>query len=50
MPVATWTLAELQLAVEQVSMLEGFYMLIPETQSNFAYALLNAVDISDVEQ
>ena len=42
------TLAELQLAVEQVSMLEGFYMLIPETQSNFAYALLNAVDISDV--
>ena len=23
-------------------------MLIPETQSNFAYALLNAVDISDV--
>ena len=42
------TLTELQLAVEQVSMLEGFYMLIPETQSNFAYALLNAVDISDV--
>jgi hydroxymethylpyrimidine/phosphomethylpyrimidine kinase len=42
------TLTELQLAVEQVSMLEGFYMLIPETQSNFAYALLNAVNISDV--
>jgi hydroxymethylpyrimidine kinase/phosphomethylpyrimidine kinase len=42
------TLAELQRAVEQVSMLEGFYRLIPETQTNFAYALLNAVDISDV--
>jgi hydroxymethylpyrimidine kinase / phosphomethylpyrimidine kinase / thiamine-phosphate diphosphorylase len=42
------TLAELQLAVEQVSMLDGFYRLIPETQTNFAYALLDAVDISDV--
>jgi hydroxymethylpyrimidine kinase / phosphomethylpyrimidine kinase / thiamine-phosphate diphosphorylase len=42
------TLAELQQAAEQVSMLEGFYRLIPETQTNFAYALLNAVDISDV--
>jgi hydroxymethylpyrimidine/phosphomethylpyrimidine kinase len=29
-------------------MLEGFYRLIPETQTNFAYALLNAADISDV--
>jgi hydroxymethylpyrimidine kinase / phosphomethylpyrimidine kinase / thiamine-phosphate diphosphorylase len=42
------TLTELQLAVEQVSMLDGFYRLIPETQTNFAYALLDAVDISDV--
>jgi hydroxymethylpyrimidine kinase/phosphomethylpyrimidine kinase len=42
------TLAELQQAVEQVSMLDGFYKLIPETQTNFAYALLNAADISDV--
>jgi hydroxymethylpyrimidine kinase / phosphomethylpyrimidine kinase / thiamine-phosphate diphosphorylase len=42
------TLVELQQAAEQVSMLDGFYRLIPETQTNFAYALLNAVDISDV--
>ncbi|HEX6252954.1 MAG TPA: bifunctional hydroxymethylpyrimidine kinase/phosphomethylpyrimidine kinase [Nitrososphaera sp.] len=42
------TLAELQQAAEQVSMLDGFYRLIPETQTNFAYALLNADDISDV--
>jgi hydroxymethylpyrimidine kinase / phosphomethylpyrimidine kinase / thiamine-phosphate diphosphorylase len=41
-------LAELQHAAEQVSMLDGFYRLIPETQTNFAYALLNAADISDV--
>jgi hydroxymethylpyrimidine kinase/phosphomethylpyrimidine kinase len=42
------TLAELQQAAEQVSILDDFYRLIPETQTNFAYALLNAVDISDV--
>ncbi|MDP8888077.1 MAG: bifunctional hydroxymethylpyrimidine kinase/phosphomethylpyrimidine kinase [Thermoproteota archaeon] len=42
------TLADLQEAAEQVSMLDGFYKLIPETQTNFAYALFNAVDISDV--
>jgi hydroxymethylpyrimidine kinase/phosphomethylpyrimidine kinase len=42
------TLEELQQAAEQVSMLDGFYKLIPETQTNFAYALLNAVDVSDV--
>jgi hydroxymethylpyrimidine kinase/phosphomethylpyrimidine kinase len=42
------TLSELQHAVDQVSMLDGFYKLIPETQSNFAYALFNAVDVSDV--
>jgi hydroxymethylpyrimidine/phosphomethylpyrimidine kinase len=41
-------LAELQQAAEQVSILDDFYRLIPETQTNFAYALLNAVDISDV--
>jgi hydroxymethylpyrimidine/phosphomethylpyrimidine kinase len=42
------TMAELQQAAEQVSMLDGFYKLIPETQTNFVYALLNAVDVSDV--
>ena len=42
------TLSELQHAVDQVSMLDGFHKLIPETQSNFAYALVNAIDISDV--
>jgi hydroxymethylpyrimidine kinase / phosphomethylpyrimidine kinase / thiamine-phosphate diphosphorylase len=41
-------LAELQNAVEEVSILDGFYRLIPETQTNFAYALLNAADVSDV--
>jgi hydroxymethylpyrimidine kinase/phosphomethylpyrimidine kinase len=41
-------LAELQDAVEEVSILDGFYRLIPETQTNFAYALLNAVEVSDV--
>jgi len=42
------TLSELEQAVERVCMLDGFYSLIPETQTNFAYALVNAVDISDV--
>ncbi len=42
------TLAELQQAAEEVSILDGFYKLIPETQTNFAYALLNAVNVSDV--
>lgn len=42
------TLEELQQAAEQVSMLDGFYRLIPQTQTNFVYALLNAVDKSDV--
>ena len=41
-------LAELQDAAEEVSILDGFYRLIPETQTNFAYALLNAADVSDV--
>ena len=42
------TLVELQDAVEQVTMLDRLHSLIPETQTNFAYALPNAVDISDV--
>jgi hydroxymethylpyrimidine kinase/phosphomethylpyrimidine kinase len=42
------TLVELQQAAEQVSMLDGFSRLIPETQTNFAYAILDATDISDV--
>ncbi len=41
-------LRELQQAAEEVSMLDGFYRLIPETQTNFAYALMDATDISDV--
>ncbi|HEY3094659.1 MAG TPA: bifunctional hydroxymethylpyrimidine kinase/phosphomethylpyrimidine kinase [Nitrososphaera sp.] len=43
-----YVLAELQAAVEQVSKLYGFYRLIPETQTNFAYALPEAADVSDV--
>jgi hydroxymethylpyrimidine kinase/phosphomethylpyrimidine kinase len=42
------TLMELQRAVEQVCMLDGFHKLIPETQTNFVYALFNAVNVSDV--
>ena len=42
------TLTELQQAAEYVSTLDGFYKLIPETQTNFAYALVNAIDVSDV--
>jgi hydroxymethylpyrimidine kinase/phosphomethylpyrimidine kinase len=41
-------LAELQDAAEEVSILDGFSRLIPETQTNFAYALLNAAEVSDV--
>lgn len=41
-------LAELQDAAEEVSILDSFYRLIPETQTNFAYALLNAAEVSDV--
>ena len=41
-------LAELQAAVEQISTLDGFYKLIPETQTNFVYALPDATDISEV--
>ncbi|MDQ3909155.1 MAG: PfkB family carbohydrate kinase, partial [Thermoproteota archaeon] len=42
------TLEDLQKAAEQLSMLDGFYKLIPETQTNFAYAIPDAVDTSDV--
>jgi hydroxymethylpyrimidine/phosphomethylpyrimidine kinase len=41
-------LAELQDAAEEVTILDGFSRLIPETQTNFAYALLNAAEVSDV--
>ncbi|MDQ4101292.1 MAG: bifunctional hydroxymethylpyrimidine kinase/phosphomethylpyrimidine kinase, partial [Thermoproteota archaeon] len=41
-------LVELQQAVEHLSTLDRFSSLIPETQTNFAYALSNAVNISDV--
>jgi hydroxymethylpyrimidine/phosphomethylpyrimidine kinase len=41
-------LAELQKGVELVSTLDGFYKLIPETQTNFVYALPDAKDISKV--
>jgi hydroxymethylpyrimidine/phosphomethylpyrimidine kinase len=39
---------ELQAAVDQVSTLDGFYKLIPETQTNFVYALPDAIDASEV--
>ena len=42
------TLTELQQAVEQLSDLDDLYKLIPETQTNFVYALPDAVEISDV--
>lgn len=41
-------LAELQAAVEQVGALADFYKLIPETQTNFVYALSDAADASEV--
>ncbi|MGH9992780.1 MAG: bifunctional hydroxymethylpyrimidine kinase/phosphomethylpyrimidine kinase [Nitrososphaera sp.] len=41
-------LAELQQAVEQVCVLAGFHTLIPETQTNFVYALSHATGISEV--
>jgi hydroxymethylpyrimidine/phosphomethylpyrimidine kinase len=41
-------ISELQPAVEQVSSLDGFYRLIPETQTNFVYALPDAADASEV--
>jgi hydroxymethylpyrimidine kinase/phosphomethylpyrimidine kinase len=41
-------IAELQQAVEQIGSLPDFYRMIPETQTNFAYALADASEISDV--
>jgi hydroxymethylpyrimidine/phosphomethylpyrimidine kinase len=41
-------MSELQAAVEKVSALDGFYKLIPETQTNFVYALPDAADLSEV--
>jgi len=41
-------LTELQQAVEQLSALDGMYKLIPETQTNFVYALQDTAEISDV--
>jgi hydroxymethylpyrimidine kinase / phosphomethylpyrimidine kinase / thiamine-phosphate diphosphorylase len=41
-------LVELQQAVEQVSSFVDFYKLIPETQTNFAYALPDANDTFEV--
>lgn len=42
------TLSDLQKAIEQLVTLEGFYRLIPETQTNFVYALSDAMTILDV--
>ncbi len=41
-------ISELQKSVEQVSTLGSFYKIIPETQTNFVYALPNATDSSEV--
>jgi len=41
-------LSELQVAVEKISALGGFYKLIPETQTNFVYALPDAANASEV--
>lgn len=41
-------LAELQAAVEQVGALADFYKLIPETQTNFVYALPDAAGATEV--
>ncbi|HVX03483.1 MAG TPA: PfkB family carbohydrate kinase, partial [Nitrososphaera sp.] len=42
------TLVELQVAVDRLVSMEGFYRLIPETQTNIAYALPDAADHSEV--
>lgn len=41
-------LAELQAAVDRLVSFEGFYRLIPETQTNFAYALPDATSHFEV--
>jgi hydroxymethylpyrimidine/phosphomethylpyrimidine kinase len=42
------TLEELQKAVEEVGGLNRFFVLIPETQTNFVYALPGAAQVSEV--
>jgi hydroxymethylpyrimidine/phosphomethylpyrimidine kinase len=42
------TVAALQQAVEEISLLDRFYKLIPETQTNFVYAIPEAKSSSDV--
>ncbi|HEX6067866.1 MAG TPA: bifunctional hydroxymethylpyrimidine kinase/phosphomethylpyrimidine kinase [Nitrososphaera sp.] len=42
------TLVELQVAVDRLAMLPGFFRLIPETATNFAYALPDAASPQDV--
>ncbi len=42
------TIAALQHAVEEVSLLDRFHELIPETQTNFVYAIPEAKSFSDV--
>ncbi len=41
-------IVDLQNAVSQITAMPGFYRLIPETQTNFVYALPDAQEISDV--
>lgn len=41
-------ISELQAAVEKISTFDGFYKLIPETQTNFVYALPDASDATEV--
>jgi len=41
-------ISELQIAVERISTFDGFYRLIPETQTNFVYALPDAEDATEV--
>ena len=41
-------LSELQQGVQQLTHLQQFYSLIPETQTNFVYALPDASEISEV--
>jgi hydroxymethylpyrimidine/phosphomethylpyrimidine kinase len=42
------TLLDLQNSVEQICKLDSFYRLIPESQTNFVYALPDALKISEV--
>jgi len=42
------TITQLQQAVSEITKIPGFYSLIPETQTNFVYALPDAADADDV--